>query len=173
MPALDRDRSDRYGVCELGDDRYRLRRFGEAVGRLEMAQALAPDFRRVGNLARAVYWTGDRDRARQLYEDALAEGRKELGVNPLNADVQLQVAEFLVKLGKSSEAIAVLDQVRLAGPHERHFAAMTLTQAGESARALKLLQEAIDAGLPRVEVTAWIDLDLLRTDPRFPGREPQ
>jgi tetratricopeptide (TPR) repeat protein/DNA-binding winged helix-turn-helix (wHTH) protein len=156
-----------------GMTEYRLRRFGEAVGRLEMAQALAPDFRRVGNLARAVYWTGDRERARQLYEEALASGRKELHVNPLNAEVQMHVAEFLVKLGKSSEAIAMLDQAHLAGPHEWHFAAMTLAQAGESARALKLLQEAIHAGLPRVEITAWIDLDPLRTDPRFPGREPQ
>jgi tetratricopeptide (TPR) repeat protein len=152
-----------------GMTEYRLRRFGEAVGRLEMAQALAPDFRRIGNLARAVYWTGDRDRARLLYEEALAAGRKELGVNPLNADVQLQVAEFLVKLGKSAEGIAVLDQVRLAGPHERHFAAMTLAQAGESARALKLLQEAAAAGLPRVEITAWIDLDPLRGHPEFPA----
>jgi tetratricopeptide (TPR) repeat protein/DNA-binding winged helix-turn-helix (wHTH) protein/TolB-like protein len=152
-----------------GMTEYRLRRFGEAVGRLEMAQALAPDFRRIGNLARAVYWTGDRDRARLLYEEALTAGQKELGVNPHNADVQLQVAEFLVKLGKPQEGVAMLRQARLAGPHERHFAAMTLAQAGEVDLALSLLREAVDAGLPRVEVSAWIDLDPLRTDSRFPA----
>jgi tetratricopeptide (TPR) repeat protein/DNA-binding winged helix-turn-helix (wHTH) protein/TolB-like protein len=151
-----------------GMTEYRLRRFTRAVERLEMARALGPDFRRVGNLARAVYWTGDRDRARQLYQEALAVGRKELSVNPQNANVQLQVAEFLVKLGKPQEGAAILQQTRLAGPHERHFAAMTLAQAGEVDLALRLLQEAVEAGLPRVELTAWIDLDPLRTDPRFP-----
>jgi tetratricopeptide (TPR) repeat protein/DNA-binding winged helix-turn-helix (wHTH) protein len=148
---------------------YRQRRFTDAISQLEMASALSKDYRRVGNLARAAYWAGQRDRARELYEEALTIGRQELTVNPRNPDVQLQVAEFLVKLGRPREAVALLDETRLAGPHERHFAAMTLAQAGESDRALTLLREAIDTGLPRVELAAWIDLDPLRTNPKFPA----
>jgi tetratricopeptide (TPR) repeat protein/DNA-binding winged helix-turn-helix (wHTH) protein len=148
---------------------YRQRRFTDAISQLEMASALSKDYRRVGNLARAAYWAGQRDRARQLYEDALTIGRRELTLNPRNPDVQLQVAEFLVKLGRPREAVALLDETRLVGPHERHFAAMTLAQAGESDRALTLLREAIDTGLPRVELAAWIDLDPLRTNPKFPA----
>ncbi|MGH9330320.1 MAG: tetratricopeptide repeat protein, partial [Vicinamibacterales bacterium] len=148
---------------------YRQRRFTDAISQLEMASALSQDYRRVGNLARASYWAGQRDRARQLYEEALTIGRQELSINPRNSDVQLQVAEFLVKLGRPREAVAMLDKTRLAGSHERHFAAMTLAQAGESARALTLLREAIDTGLPRVELAAWIDLDPLRTNPKFPA----
>jgi tetratricopeptide (TPR) repeat protein len=146
---------------------YRERRFSDAIGALEMAHALLPDFRRLGNLARACYWAGDRDRARRLYEDALAAGRRELGVNPRNADVRLSVAEYLAKLNRPAEARAMLRETAMPGPHERHFAAMTLIQAGDSDRALALLREAADAGLPRAELAAWIDLDAVRSDPRF------
>jgi tetratricopeptide (TPR) repeat protein/DNA-binding winged helix-turn-helix (wHTH) protein/TolB-like protein len=146
---------------------YLLRRFAEAISQLEMARALAPNYRRTGNLARACYWNGERDRARDLYEEALEAARKELSVNPRNPDVQLQAAEFLAKLGRTREALAVLEDTHLAGPHERHFAAMTLVQAGEIDRAFALLREAADQGLPQAELSSWIDLDPLRNDPRF------
>jgi tetratricopeptide (TPR) repeat protein/DNA-binding winged helix-turn-helix (wHTH) protein/TolB-like protein len=158
-----------YAYNNWGMAVYRQRRFTEAVNQLEMAHALLPHFRVLGNLARAAYWAGDRERARRLYEEALTVARQELSLNPRHSDAQLQVAEFLVKLGRPREAVAILDGTRLASSHDRHFAAMTLAQAGESARALTLLREAIDTGLPRVELAAWIDLDPLRTNPKFPA----
>jgi tetratricopeptide (TPR) repeat protein len=146
---------------------YRQRRFQEAVGLLEMADALAPDFRRLGSLARACYWAGDRQRALKLFDDTLAAGRRELGVNPKNTDVVLTVAEALAKLGRGREAIATLRDATLVGPHERYFAALTYIQAGDPDRALPLLKDAINTGLPRAELAAWIELDPLRSDPRF------
>ena len=156
-----------YGYVSWGMTLYRLRRFDDAVAVLEKATDLRTDFRSIGNLARACYWAGHRDRARELYAQAIALTRQELAVNPRNADQLLLLAEAHAKLGERAEALELLGQVRLDDPHHQHFAAMTYNMLGERAIALALLRKARAGAVPASELIAWIDLDSLRAAPEF------
>lgn len=156
-----------YGYVSWGMTLYRLRRFDEAVAALEQAKDLRTDFRSIGNLARACYWAGNRDRARALYTQAIALTRQELTVNPRNADQLLLLAEAHAKLGERAEALELLGQVRLDDPHLQHFAAMTYNMLGERTIALALLRKARAGAVPASELIAWIDLDSLRAAPEF------
>jgi serine/threonine-protein kinase len=156
-----------FGYVSWGMTLYRLRRFDEAVDALEKAKDLRTDFRSIGNLARACYWAGQRERASALYAQAIALTRQELAINPRSADLLLLLAEAAAKVGDRALALESLHQVRLDDPHLQHFAAMTYATLGERATALDLLQKARAGALPASELTAWIDLDSLRQTPEF------
>lgn len=146
---------------------YRMRRFDDAIRALEEAQRLGPNFRVLANLARACYQAGQSQRAHRLYESALVDARRELSVNPRAADARLTIADGLAKLGRAAEAQAELGRATLAGPHERLFAAAVYVQTGDRNRAFDLLGQAVAERLHPSELTAWIELDPLRSDPRF------
>jgi tetratricopeptide (TPR) repeat protein len=146
----------------LGGTQYRMRRFGDAVASLEKARSLLEDYRTVGNLARAYYRAGQRDRARQLFERAVQLGERELAVNPRNEDVHLSLADFLAKNGRRDEALKHLGMTRLENPHFMFFAAMVHAELGDITRGREWLDRAVAAGLPPAEVTGWIDVDVLR-----------
>ncbi|HET9704758.1 MAG TPA: protein kinase [Vicinamibacterales bacterium] len=146
----------------LGATQYRMRRFDDAVASLEKARSLLEDYRTVGNLARAYYWAGQRDRALQLFERAVELGERELAVNPRNDEVHLSLADFLARIGRGDEALKHLGLTRLENPHFMFFAAMVHAELGDIARGREWLDRAVAAGLPPAEVTGWIDVDVLR-----------
>ena len=146
----------------LGATQYRMRRFDDAVASLEKARSLLEDYRTVGNLARAYHWTGQRDRARQLFERAVQLGERELAVNPRNEEAHLSLADFLARIGRRDEALKHLGMTRLENPHFMFFAAMVHAELGDLARGREWLDRAVAAGLPPAEVTGWIDVDVLR-----------
>jgi tetratricopeptide (TPR) repeat protein len=131
------------------------------VAALEEARALLEDFRTVGNLARALHWTGRREQARELFAAAIRLGEGELEVNPRNDDVHVALADYLARVGRGADALAHLGRARLENPHYMFFAAMVHNQLGDSATARTWLDKAVAAGLPPAEVTAWIDIDNL------------
>ena len=146
----------------LGMTQYRMRRFDDAVAALEKARALLEDFRTVGNLARAHYWAGRRDRARELFEHAIGLGERELAVNPRSDEVHVALADYYARLGRRDEALKHLGLARLENPHFMFFAAMIYSQLDDVARARGWLDKAVAAGLPPAEVSGWIDVDKLR-----------
>ncbi len=146
----------------LGMTQYRMRKFDDAVAALEHASALLEDFRTVGNLARANYWAGRRDRARELFEDAIRLGERELGVNPRSDEVHVALADYYARVGRRDEALKHLGLARLDNPHFMFFAAMVYSQLDDLARARGWLDKALAAGLPPAEVSGWIDVDKLR-----------
>ncbi|HZR23065.1 MAG TPA: protein kinase [Vicinamibacterales bacterium] len=149
---------------------YYLRRFPESASMLEEACRLAPDARRLGNLARAYYWAGDKTQATVTFERAIADGERELAVNPHDVDLHLLMAEYMAKLGRRSESLAHLDAAQVAhetDPHRLFFAALAYNSLHDEARALHLLSQAVDRQLPPAELTAWPDLDNLRPNLSF------
>ena len=143
---------------------YNLRRFSEAATMLEEACRLAPDARRLGNLARAYYWGGQRDKARDVYRRAIDAANAELNVNPRDVDVHLLIAEYESKLGHRAETLAHLEAARVTSetdPHRLFFAALAYNQLGDQQQTLALLARAVDRQLPAAELTAWADLDNL------------
>jgi tetratricopeptide (TPR) repeat protein len=146
----------------LGVIEYRMRRFDDAVVSLEKSRSMLEDFRSVGNLARAYYWAGKRDRARELFARAVSFGERELAVNPRNDEVHVALADYQARLGRRKEALEHLSRARLENPHFMFFAALVHNQLGDVAEARRALDQARAAGLPPAEITGWIDLDSLR-----------
>ena len=149
---------------------YRLRRFGEAVEKLEAARKVGPDsYQLVGNLARAEYYAGRRLEAQARYRDAIALGERALGVNPRDEDTNVSVAGFYSKLGDRDRAVARVGALpaELSDPHVMLFAAFVFADLGDPTTALAWLERATRRGLAFNELTEWIDLDPLRSDPRF------
>ena len=154
----------------LGITLFRMRRFDAAIQAFEKAQALRPgEYRVIGSLARAYYWKGDRERARDLYHEALERARTDLGVNPRDVDAHILLADYHAKLGDRRDA---LEELARAGdvsnnPHLLLFEAFVYNQLGDRARALEALERAGAGGLPVAELHAWVELDALRDEPRF------
>ena len=149
-----------YGV--LGGTQYRMRRFDDAIGSQEKSRSMLEDFRTVGNVARAYFWAGRKDRARELFERAIELGERELAVNPRNDEVRIALAEYAARLGRRREALDHLSRARLENPHFMFFAAMVHNQLGDPAQGRQWLDKARAAGLPPAEITGWIDVDNLR-----------
>src|SRR5688572_27160950 len=152
----------RFAYAALGATQYRMRRFDDAVVSLEQTLSMLEDSQSAGNLARAYYWAGQKERARQLFERAIDLGRRELDVNPRNAALHLSLAEFHARLGRRREALDHLGRVALDNPHFMFFAAMIHNLLGDPAQGRRWLDQATTAGLPPAEITGWIDVDNLR-----------
>jgi tetratricopeptide (TPR) repeat protein len=156
--------------ANLGMTLFRLRRFDEAAASLERARALRPDeYAILSNLARILYTTGRRQEAEPLYEKAIALGEGVLAVNPHDVSAHLTLADCSAKLGRSADA---LRHLAAAGdvsrnPHEQFFVALVHRQLGDVEQALTDLELAVSGGLPTSELVAWVELDALRTQPRF------
>ena len=152
----------RFAYAALGATQYRMRRFDDAVVSLEQTLSMLEDSQSAGNLARAYYWAGQKERARQLFERAIDLSRRELDVNPRNAALHLSLAEFHARLGRRREALDHLGRVPLDDPHFMFFAAMIHNLLGDPAQGRRWLDQARVAGLPPAEITGWIDVDTLR-----------
>ena len=149
-----------YGV--LGATQYRMRRFDEAIVAQEQARSMLEDFRTVGNLARAYFWAGRKDRAQELFAEAIRLGDRELAINPRNDEVRVALSEYHSKLGRRRAALDHIGRARLENPHFMFFAAMVHNQLGDAVQGRQWLDKARAAGLPPAEITGWIDVDNLR-----------
>jgi serine/threonine-protein kinase len=152
----------RFAYAALGATQYRMRRFNEAAVSLEKALSMLADAQGAGNLARAYFWAGQKDRARELFVRAIELGQRELAVNPRNGALHLSLAEFHARLGRRKEALDHLGQTPLADPHFMFFAAMIHNLIGDPAQGRQWLDRARAAGLPPAEITGWIDVENLR-----------
>jgi tetratricopeptide (TPR) repeat protein len=148
----------------------RLRRFTEAVDVYGRAQNLGPeDYRIVGNLARAYYWSGRRTEARASYERAVDLALKTLGVNPRDLDARISLADFYAKLGDRTRALEQLGQLPadITDPHVLVFDAVVRMDIADRVSALSSLERAAEHGMAVNELRDWIELDPLRGEPRF------
>jgi tetratricopeptide (TPR) repeat protein/predicted Ser/Thr protein kinase len=149
---------------------FRMRQFDGAVEKLRQARTIGPDsYQLVGNLARAEYYAGRRAEAMALYRTAVALGEKALAVNPRDVDARVSVAGFYAKSGNRSAALAHMRALppELADPHVILFGAFVFADLGDQATAFDWLERATRLGLASNELREWIDLDSLRSDPRF------
>jgi tetratricopeptide (TPR) repeat protein/TolB-like protein/predicted Ser/Thr protein kinase len=149
---------------------FRMRRFDEAVDKLTQARRIGPDtYQVVGNHAHALYFAGRRAEAVALYPTAAALAEQALAVNSGDTDARVSAANYYAKLGERARAIALINALPkdLADPHVLLFAAFVFVDLGDKTIALDWLDRATSRGLARNELTEWIDLDPLRSDPRF------
>ena len=149
---------------------FRLRRFDEAVNKLEAARKIGPDtYRLLGNLARADYYVGKRTDAMALYQTAIALAEQTLAINPSDVDARVSVADYYAKLGDRDRALAHVNALPadLADPHVLLFGAFVFIDLGDRATALTWLERAARHGMAANELREWVDLDAVKDDPRF------
>jgi tetratricopeptide (TPR) repeat protein len=161
---------------------FRMRRYDEAIEKLEQARSLsAPDFITLGSMARAYYWKGTPDsraKAATLAGEAFVLIERELARPSgrlVKADLHIVFADLAVKLGRRDEAIAHLasvglnadDPARPTDAHQLFFAALSYAQLGQHETALHWLERAVFWRVPRAELVAWPELDALRSNPEF------
>jgi eukaryotic-like serine/threonine-protein kinase len=155
----------------LGAAHYYAGEFEESVSMFRRAVELSPNndlF--VGNLADGYRQAGDRQRAGEAYEQAIALAYKELALNPRAAQTRANVGRYYAKQGRHDEARRFLREARAmdsANVNIAYAQAQAEALAGRTADALAALGEALAAGYPVVIARADPDLAGLRDAPGF------
>jgi eukaryotic-like serine/threonine-protein kinase len=156
----------------LGTIYFFLDRCTEAVPMMESASKLAPKNDQVwGNLGDAYACSpATKDKAAQAYRQAVQLGQDRLKVNPDEPDALSVVALYQAKLGEKSKALANIAKARKLAADNRRVtwnSALVYELEGDRDKALKALQEAMNAGRAAEEIRREPALANLRSDPRF------
>ena len=133
-----------------------MRRFDAAVDSQEKALSMLEDFRTAGNLGRAYFWAGRKDRAHDLFERAVALGLREIAVNPKHDEANVALADYYSRLGRRREALDHLGRARLENPHFMFFAAMVHVQLGDRHTGTHLARSRV-GGWSASRRSHWMD----------------
>jgi tetratricopeptide (TPR) repeat protein len=156
----------------LGYVNFRLRRYEEAAVASQQAVAVAGgDYRPAGNLAETYYWQpGQRAQSAEWFRRAIGLAENQLKVNAKDWFVHATVAKYYAYLGDKPRArqhlaVALAGEPNEAGIHYR--AAVVHNLFGEREAALQSLQKALALGYAHNEVSAAVEFDNFRRDPRL------
>jgi tetratricopeptide (TPR) repeat protein len=149
----------------LGTAYFFLRRYADAVQAFQKATELnRNDAVTLGNLADALRWSGQRDRAGEAYARAIAAAYDELQVNPKDALTLGVIALYYAKTGDAAQATTFIGRARridAANVSLIYYEAVVHTLAGRTAQALASLGKALEGGYPAREVAADPELQPL------------
>jgi serine/threonine protein kinase/tetratricopeptide (TPR) repeat protein len=155
----------------LGTAYLRTRRFTEAIAAYEAGVKLDESQYAVwGSLADAYHYSGNQAAAKAAYEKAVDLASKQLEVNPKDAEVNGDIADYYAMLGVRKRAVTFLDQSLRWGQGDKDLllnAAVVYQDLGESSVALEWLKKSLDAGVSVATVLAMPPFDPLKNDPRF------
>jgi len=147
-------------------------RYAQSVSMFEKAAELnAQDYSLWGNLADAYRWIpGKQSQAKETYTRAIALAKQRLAVNPRDAEVLRNLAQYHAKTGDARRARELLSQALAIAPSEVNVlfsAAEVSSVIGDREKALDYLERTIQVGYPHFEIQANPEFAKLRDDPRF------
>jgi len=158
----------------LGVLLYFQGKFQDASIAFEKAVELrANSFRGWGNLADASHWAPGRDgKAREAFQQAISLARQAIALKSDDLAARSSLASYLAKSGRGGEALAEADTIDAsAGTSQVAYnLALANELAGRRARALDLLEVAIQKGHSRREIRNDPYLVNLRADAGFHRR---
>jgi len=160
------------GYSNLGTAYFNRGLFAEAARTFEQAVTLAEtSYELWGNLADAYYFApNERAKAAAAYGKAIALGRPQLDVNPRNAALLTDLANYHAMIGERKEALALLERALTIAPRDgfvQFGAAKALNQLGDTDRSLDSLENAREAGYSMTVVRDTPNFDNLWGHPRF------
>ncbi|MFY9585147.1 MAG: tetratricopeptide repeat protein [Candidatus Acidiferrales bacterium] len=175
IPTLERSvavRPTAGAFSNLATAYFYQRRFADAARTYQEALKLDDrDYRLLGNLADALYWTpGRRAEAAAAYRKAIALAEGKLQVNARSARVLADVGSYHAMLDERQPALARLRralEIAPDNPDVRFKAALIYIQLGDSDRALGWLEQAAAAGFSTAIIRDTPDFDPLHANPRF------
>jgi tetratricopeptide (TPR) repeat protein len=164
-----------YGAySNLGSLYFYEEKYSEAAATYAKAKELsAKDYRLWGNLASAYFWTSGEDRkseARAAYKQAALLAEEILKVNPLDATVLTNLAQYYAMLDQRNKALALLNRALDLTPADNKLmfrAAEIHGQLGNRQLALKFVAKALELGYSKAGIERSPNLRRLRTDPGF------
>jgi serine/threonine protein kinase/tetratricopeptide (TPR) repeat protein len=164
-----RPSSDAYN--NLGTAYLRLRRYPDAVRAYQAAVKLDEgEYIGWGSLGDALHYNGNGDAAKKAYETAITLAKRQLEVNPKDAEVLGDVADYYAMVSDRKNALASLDQSLQWGHGDKDLlfnAAVVYQDLGESGEALEWMKKSLNAGYPAASVREVPSFDPLKNDPRF------
>jgi tetratricopeptide (TPR) repeat protein len=138
------------GYSNLGTSYFGLQKLSEAAAAYEQATKLDPkQYVTWGNLGAAQYYGGSKPQALVSYRKAADMAAQELKVNPHDADVLSDLAQYYAMLGDRKQALMYLEQSLQYGRGEKELlasAAGVYNQLAETGLALEWMTKAIRAG---------------------------
>jgi serine/threonine-protein kinase len=160
-----------FAFNNLGTADLRLRLYSDAVHAYQQAAKLDDSQYAVwGSLGDALHYTGDGVAAKQAYKKAIALARKQLEVNPKDAEVLGDVADYYAMVSDREKALASLHLSLQWGHGDKDLlfnAAVVYQDLGESGVALEWLKKSLDAGYSSASVSEIPSFDALKNDVRF------
>jgi len=163
------------GYSNLGTAYFYLKQYDKAVEmfkeavNLDRAGGDASEIH-LGNLADSYRWAGKTQEANATYDQAIAQGFKEVAVNPKDAARMGRIALYYAKKGDSSKAA---DLIRRARAIDANDATLIYTQAvvqwlgGRQGDALDSLRQALDKKYSLREIQSDPELSKLVVLPQF------
>jgi tetratricopeptide (TPR) repeat protein/TolB-like protein/DNA-binding winged helix-turn-helix (wHTH) protein len=161
----------RSAYTNLGLVYYYLGKRDQAVSALQNAVDLAPnDHLAWSGLGDALSFTEDTEAATAAFRTAEQLAENHLAVNPMQAEVLIDLAWIRAMLGKlpdARESIARARELTPGDPHVYLYSAMIAVRAKEFSSAYEDLRKAIELGYPPEMVAVEPHLKSINGDPRF------
>jgi tetratricopeptide (TPR) repeat protein len=155
----------------LGTAYFYLGHRTDAVSMFQKAVDLNPnDALAVGNLADSYRWSGDKDKAKAMYDRAIALALKALRVNPQDATTLGDLASFYAKNGDSKKGLDFIRRARTIDPNDNdvmYREAVVDTIAGQQTEALASLRAAFQKGYPVEQAKNDPELKTLAANPEL------
>lgn len=155
----------------LGNAYFYLKQYVQSAAAFEKAVALNPnDAEVVVNLADAYRWSGQQDKARETYQQAIALGYKELQTNPQGALTMAQIALSYAKIDNAQQAESFIGRARAIAKNNVDYIydeAEIEAILNHQDSALKALREALEKHYPADFATGDQELENLQKNPKF------
>jgi tetratricopeptide (TPR) repeat protein/tRNA A-37 threonylcarbamoyl transferase component Bud32 len=161
-----------YGAyANLGNTYFTSARFAEAAAAYREAAKLDPkQYVTWGNLGAALFYGGNKDEARRVYQKALDIASEQLKVNPRDTDVLSDICEYYAMMGDREHAQQYLGQALQYGHNEKELlftAAQVYNDLGETGLALEWLSKAVQAGYSPTKFRDYPAFKNLADNPQF------
>lgn len=155
----------------LGTAYFFLKQYNESAAAYEKAVDLNPnDSLVVVNLADAYRWGGQKDKAQETYQRAIALGYKELQTNPQNASAMAQIALSYAKIGDAQHADSFIRRARSIAKDNVdniYYQAEVDAILHRPDSALKNLREAFEKHYPVDYASGDQEMENLWQNPKF------
>ena len=153
------------------DALFYLHRFQEATQNNLLALKLSDtDYSTWGNLGDSYYYGGNQQAAGEAYRKAILLAEQQLKLNPRDASVMADLANYHSMVGERKQALDFLDRALQIGHGDKELlfiAAGVYNQLRETGPALEFLGKALAAGYSRSVVGATASFDNLHENPRY------
>lgn len=155
----------------LGTAYFLLKQYSQAADMYAKAVQFDPNNEiNIGNLADAYRFSGQLDKARSAYQQAISLAYKQLQTNPQDADVMEHLGQYYAKTGDGAQAETFIRRARALQPSNvGHIYSDAEIEAilGNKRQALKLLEAALKRNYPAEYAAADPDMKNLQSNPAF------
>ena len=160
-----------HAYTSLGLMHYYLDDLDSAIVALTQATKLSPGDHLVwANLGDALWHSGETEKARQAFTEALGICQRLLEINPKDSEAMIDMAWSYAMLDEPDLARSLMEEASLLTPDDpylHYIGGLILARQGKIDAALDSLSNAVNFGYPLVMLKAEPHLRILKDQPAF------